>query len=195
MTAKLHIDMSQGIVDVEGEVEFVREVYGDFKELLLSSNYEGAPDLDGAKGPAQDTSKTRPERQRPKRKAGAKKKVPTDTDDPGVSPDAPKLDKHLDTSGLSAFYGKYETKNNPEKILVFLKFMTDELGIESPNTDQFYTCFDKMNERVPKVFSQAFRDTSGRKFGFIDYNSATDIKITTVGNNHFKFDLKKKGDE
>lgn len=93
------------------------------------------------------------------------------------------------------FYERYEATNNPEKILVFLKFLNDELGIDNPNTDQVYTCFEKVNARVPKAFSQAFRDTSGRKFGFIDYKSATDIKVTTVGNNHFKFDLKKKVSE
>lgn len=70
--------------------------------------------------------------------------------------------------------------------------MVDELDIEAPNTDQFYTCFEKVKERIPKAFSQAFRDTSGKKFGFIDYNSSTDIRVTTIGNNYFNFDLKRK---
>ena len=85
--------------------------------------------------------------------------------------------------------------NHSERILVFLKFMTDELKVAAPNTDQFYTCYERVDERVPKVFSQAFRNASGRDFGYIDYNSATDIQVTTVGNNHFKFDLKKKAPE
>jgi len=109
-----------------------------------------------------------------------------------LSPTNPKLDKNLDTSGLPDFYDQFEAKNNAEKILIFLKFMNDELQIVPPNTDQFYTCFEKVDERVPKVFSQAFRDASGRKFGYIDYNSPTDICLTTTGNNYFKFDLKRK---
>jgi hypothetical protein len=55
--------------------------------------------------------------------------------------------------------------------------------------------FEKVNERVPKAFSQAFRDASGRKFGYIDYNSPTDIRLTTTGNNYFKFDLNRKATE
>lgn len=102
------------------------------------------------------------------------------------------MDKHLDTLKLADFYGQFEVSNNPEKILVFLKFLTDELGIESPNTDQVYTCYVAVNERVPKVFSQAFRDASGRKFGYIDYNSPTDIQITINGSNYFNHDLKRK---
>ncbi len=194
MTTKLHIDMSQGIIEVEGDVKFVREVYEDFKGILSEGSFDISSSSE-SKGDTKNKAPKKPDKQKPKRKAPAKKSTQSDSGDSGVSPDSPKMEKSLDTSGLPAFYGQYEPKNNPEKILIFLKFMTDELGIESPNTDQFYTCFDKMNERVPKVFSQAFRDTSGRKFGFIDYNSPTDIRITTVGTNHFKFDLKKKGDE
>lgn len=35
MTTKLHIDISQGVVDVEGDPELVREVYRDFCDQLL----------------------------------------------------------------------------------------------------------------------------------------------------------------
>ncbi|MFN4208288.1 MAG: hypothetical protein ACK4HG_17985 [Agrobacterium albertimagni] len=194
MTAKLHINISQGIIDVEGDPELVRAVYNDFKEQLLTGvAVRPLPreDVDEARN-MEENGKPRV---KGKRRPSAKKRVGGDDAGPSIIADSPKLDKNLDTSGLVAFYERYEASNNPQKILIFLKFMTDELGIESPNTDQFYTCFEKVNARVPKVFSQAFRDASGRNFGFIDYNSATDIKITTVGSNYFKFDLKKKGAE
>lgn len=192
MTAKLHINISQGLIDIEGDPNFVREIYADFRDHLLNGRVALAEDS--------PTSTAKPENQnsqRQKRRIPAKKKPPVAGEDTGivVLADAPKLDKSLDTSALPAYFGMYEAKNNPEKILIFLKFMNDNLGIVNPNTDQFYTCFEKVNERIPKVFAQAFRDASGRKFGFIDYNSPTDIRITTVGTNHFKFDLKKKAAE
>ncbi|GLQ39833.1 hypothetical protein GCM10007908_34530 [Rhizobium albus] len=194
MIAKLHINISQGIIDVEGDPELVRAIYDDFKEQLLAGGTMQPPPLDESEGagPAEDGGRPKA---RSKRKPPAKKRLASDEGGPNVSADSPKLDKNLDTSGLPAFYERYEAKNNPQKILVFLKFMNDELGIENPNTDQFYTCFEKVNARVPKAFAQAFRDASGRNFGYIDYNSATDIRITTVGSNHFKFDLKKKSSE
>lgn len=197
MTAKLHINISQGVLDIEGEPEFIRAIYDDFKEhLRVGAATRPSLHLDPSElETSEDAAKPRA---KSKRKASAKKRGSGGNGDesgPIISPDSPKLDKNLDLSGLPAFYDRYEAANNPQKILVFLKFMNDELGIESPNTDQFYTCFEQVNARVPKVFSQAFRDASGRKFGFIDYNSATDIKITTVGSNYFKFDLKKKSAE
>jgi len=143
----------------------------------------------GDETPADTNGETKP---KAKRRPATRKKADNEGGGLGISADAPKLDRDLDTSKLAAFYGKYEPKNHPEKILVFLSFLTEELGIESPNTDQVYTCYVKANERVPKAFAQAFRDTSGRSFGYIDYKAATDIRITTSGTNHFKFDLKKK---
>lgn len=191
MTTKLHINISQGIIDVEGDPELVRAIYDDFKEQLLAGATVRPPMREEV-NEAGNTEENGKSRAKGKRRSSAKKRATGDDVGQNVSADSPKLDKNLDTSGLVDFYERYETSNNPEKILVFLKFMNDELGIDNPTTDQFYTCFEKVNARVPKVFSQAFRDASGRKFGFIDYNSATDIKITTVGNNYFKFDLKKK---
>lgn len=197
MTAKLHINISQGVLDIEGEPDFIRAIYDDFKEHLRAGGVTRTPLNDDA-GEAESSEEATKPRTKPKRKVSAKKRGNGGNGDdagPSISPDSPKLDKNLDLSALQAFYDRYEATNNPQKILVFLKFMNDELGIDNPNTDQFYTCFEKVNARVPKVFSQAFRDASGRNFGFIDYNSATDIKITTVGNNYFKFDLKKKSAE
>lgn len=187
MHTKLHIDLSLGVVDVEGDLELVREVYADFKDKLLNVTGFFPPQA------PEDATKPKPETSlKPKRSRATRKKTTAEENGSGINADSPKMDKHLDTSGLPAFYGQFEAKNNAEKILIFLKFLTDHLENESPNTDQVYTCYEAANERVPKVFAQAFRDASGRKFGYIDYNSPTDLVVTTKGNNHFKFDLKKK---
>lgn len=187
MHAKLHINISQGVVDVEGDLDLVREVYVDFKDKLLngmdSSSPQAAEDMDIAESETEI---------KPKRRRAVRKKAATKESGSSIRADLPKMDKTLDTSGLATFYGQFVAKNHPERVLIFLKFLIDELGIESPNTDQVYTCYLAENERVPKVFSQTFRDASGRKFGYIDYKSPTELVVTTVGNNYFKLDLKKK---
>lgn len=203
MTAKLHINLSQGVLDVEGDPELVREIYNDFKLQVLG----------GMKGLAQPQLQAQPApdpqpqllnmkdevgtKSRAKRRLPSRKRQMSSADEtaPTISPDAPKLDKSLDLASLPEYYEQFDTTNNAEKILVFLKYLNDELSIESPNTDQFYSCFERVNARLPKVFSQAFRDASGRRFGYINYDSPTSIKLTTVGNNHFKFDLKRKSAE
>lgn len=132
---------------------------------------------------------------RSKRRPSARKKSNTiDTTQITINADAPKRDKSLDTSKLLAFYNQYASTSAPEKILIFLKFLTEELGIDKPNTDHVYTCFLDVREKPPQAFAQAFRDTSSKK-GFIDFNACDDIVITTKGNNHFEFDLKAKNAE
>jgi hypothetical protein len=195
LTVKLHINISQGLIEVEGDADLVREIYFDFKEQLLNGDRVTPKPASSRQEAPSDSEEVSKPKSKTKRRGAPKRKASSDDEGPSIIADQPKLDKNLDTSGLPAYFGQFEAKNNADKILVFLKFMTDELQIESPNTDQFYTCFEKVNERVPKVFSQAFRDASGRKFGFIDYNAPTDIRLTTTGNNHFKFDLKRKAAE
>lgn len=194
MQSKLHIDLSQGLVEVEGDADLVREIYRDLKDHLLS----------GAPPPGRTQPLTREEAPPPdnngevkpksKRRSSPRKKGDSDSGSSGISADAPKLDKNFDTSKLGAFYGQFEPKNNAEKILIFLKFITEELGQENPNTDQVYTCFKKTGEKIPKAYAQAFYDASS-KHGFIDFRSATDIAVTIAGDNHFTHGLKKKDAE
>ncbi len=194
MQTKLHINLSQGVLDVEGDPELVREVYTDFKEKLLTGFGGSAPSQPTVQATIESTVQQAAPK-KAKRRPSAKKTTTAEAAGSGIVADSPKMDKNLDTAGLAAFFDQFEVSNNAEKILVFLKFLIDELQIDNPNTDQVYTCYEAANQRVPKVFSQAFRDAHGRKFGYIDYNSPTEIEITTLGSNYFKFDLKRKTTE
>ncbi len=111
-----------------------------------------------------------------------------------MNPDSPKLDKNVDTSQLRVFYDQFEPGNAPEKILIFLKYLVEKASIDKPNTDQVYTCFHALKEKTPSAYAQAFRDTANKR-GFIEFNSAADIQITIMGENHFNHDLKKKDAE
>lgn len=197
MTTKLRIDVSQGLIDIEGDPELVREIYADFKTHLLSGvrfAQPAPPAVPGAAAGADTDDQTPPPKSRAKRRPAAKKKTNGDERGSEVVADSPKLDKSLDTSGLGAFYGQFAPKNNAEKILIFLKFITDSLQIKSPNTDQVYTCFKATGEKIPRAFAQAFYDTSS-KFGYIDFRSPTNIPIMIAGDNHFNHTLKRKSAE
>lgn len=196
MTTKLRIDVSQGLIDIEGDPELVREIYADFKTHLLSGIKLAQPAPPGPPGAADADEKTSPvPKSRAKRRLAAKRKINGDESGSGVVADSPKLDKNLDTSGLENFYNKFSPNNNAEKILLFLKFIIENLQIEKPNTDQIYTCFKAAGERIPKAFAQAFYDASSKKFGYINFNSSTDIEITIVGENYFNHTMKRKATE
>jgi hypothetical protein len=193
LTAKLHINISQGIIDIEGEADLVREIYRDFKDQMLSGS-KLVPSAVPEQVPAADTADETVGKQKSKRRAPAKKKVTAEDSGSGISADHPKLDKNLDTSDLQGFYSVFDPNNHSEKILIFLKFMIEKLKIESPNTDQVFTCYKAVGEKLPLAFKQAFITTSGR-YGYIDYNSPENIGIPIAGDNHFSHSLKKKAAE
>lgn len=199
-TAKLHIDLSRGVIEIEGDAEFVREIYIDFKERLTDgakltpASTHGSNQSHETSGETENEGSASLGKPKPKRRTNTKKKVASEDPGNGIVADAPKLDKNLDTATLGEFYGQFIPKNNAEKILVFLKFITETLMIENPNTDQVYTCFKHTGEKIPKAFAQAFYDTSS-KHGFIDFRSSVDMPITIVGDNHFNRTLKRKDAE
>ncbi|MTI42591.1 hypothetical protein JM93_00891 [Roseibium hamelinense] len=190
MQTKLHINLTQGIIDVEGDVDFVKAVYKDFKDhIAAQSPVASSPPENSAALSAGAGGETPP-----KRKRRMTSRTATETKTLSISADSPTRDKNLDTPKIQPFYDQYAPGSAPEKILIFLKFLIDKLGIAKPNTDQVYTCFLDVREKPPQAFAQAFRDTSSKK-GFIDFKSSEDITITTKGNNHFEFDLKRKNVE
>jgi hypothetical protein len=187
--SKLHIDLSQGLVEVEGDADLVREIYRDLKDQLLSSAPSpGAQPRTPEKAPPPDSNGEG--KSKSKRRSSPRKKADGDSGSLGVSADSPKLDKNLDTSKLAAFYGQFDPKNHSDRILIFLKFITDELGVGEPNTDQVFTCYKKTGEKIPQAFAQAFYTASSRH-GYVDFRSATDIAITIAGENRFNHELKK----
>lgn len=186
MHTKLRIDLSQGIIDIEGEDQFVREIYADFKDSLMSKagNQDRNSDASTSVTSASTTTVS-------SRKPSSRNKTKKELSGSDVDPDHPKLDKTLDTSGLSEFYGRYKPSNHPEKILLFVKFLADELGVEKVNTDHVYTCYMSVKERLPKAFAQSFRDAHGRNYGFIEYGGA-DVSVTIAGENHYNSGIKKQ---
>src|SRR4051794_8074442 len=121
--SKLHIDLSQGLVEVEGDADLVREIYRDLKDHLLSD----------APAPVGPQSRTRAEvaasntngdaKPKAKRRSPPRKKSDANGETSGMDAKKPKLDKNLDTSKLAAFYGQYAPRTNADKILIFLKYI------------------------------------------------------------------------
>lgn len=180
MTAKLNIDLKQGLLHVEGTEEFVRSIYDDFKSRLTAA--AAVP----AATPLADNGGGKPEARRsaPRAKTGRGDFTPT-------------FNRDLDTSKLPAFYGQFETKNHPEKVLVFSMFLKEELLVEKITGNDIFTCYMAMkNEtKTPKAFAQALRDAEGKKFNFIQVREWDDIVIPISGSNYFHHTLKRKGAE
>ncbi len=179
MQAKLHIDLTQGVIDIEGDTEFVKSIYYDFKDQLQDwalnqgvsneNDIKDASDSNGAKAKKNGKTSTRKTSKSKSTSKSSKR-------------DNPQLDRSLDLKKLNDYYSQYSPKSHSDKILIFLSFLNEKLGISDPNTDQIYTCYVHLNQKAPNAYIQAFRDAQSK--GYIEYNSPEEISIPMFGKNH-----------
>lgn len=190
--AKLHIDLREGVLDVEGEADFVLKIYSDFRSALAEHSRGNADDGGRVAAGEVKTDDTTRTRKKGKRVSSVRKSSSLEGGETAsVSSHKPSLDKQLDTAKLNEFMSAYEPKNTAERILLFTKFMDEELGISPCNVDQIYTCFIHTKTKIPTAFGQVFINTRGDDYGYINFTSPTDITISMRGINHLNHDIKK----
>jgi hypothetical protein len=114
----------------------------------------------------------------------------------GVSKYKPSRDTDLDLSKLKEFVNQYEPKNVAERILLYAEFLQRVLEKEPCTVNQIYSCFFELRteESIPKVFGQNLINARGDAYGYIDFTTINDIRITTVGMNHFNLKMTKKAE-
>jgi len=86
---------------------------------------------------------------------------------------------------LKNFINKYKVKNNNERNLLFVYYLSDILKIENIDFDHLYTCYDEVDAKIPENMESTLTNTKTRT-GWIEGNSPS-IKITTKGINKIKF--------
>jgi hypothetical protein len=189
MTAsKLRIDLAQGVIEAEGTESFVLAVYNDFKERMTSATPQAPPPAAPA-GPTPAAGHTQATAPKPAKAAtnGGSKTKPRET----LS-----IIKDLDLSKgkhgrLKDFYGKYATKTNYERNLVFVYFLQHEADIAGITENHIFTCYRDVNAKLPGAFRQSLFDTASAK-GWINTADMANVTVTVQGLNHLEHDLTKK---
>ena len=188
MSTKLHIDLSQGVIDVEGNESFVKSIYDDFREEALK-NFSPSTKPDQTTPPPPQTpagggAGGKKKKARAKKTSGGKTKS---------SDYKPKFKSDMDLSGLEGFYDQFLPKSHSEKILIFAQFLGEQLKTKPLTADDIFSCYFTLKGKTatPEAFVQALRDAQSRK-GYIKIDSLTDISVSIAGNNHFNQVLTRK---
>lgn len=189
---KLHINITQGIIDAEGDQEFVWRVYEDFRDRLGSSPVPTArasvvEDIDTSEDEASSAispSEAKPKKRQQRRKAATiNASSPSSREKPiGITTHKPRLLPDLDTTGIKEFIGEYMLTNNRDTIVAMAKFLETK-GVKPASLDAFFTCFKDAGLKVPVAFGQAFVDTRNKR-GFLEFSGPDDITLTIRGDNH-----------
>ena len=190
-TTKLRIDLDQGIIEVEGEDSFVKAVYEDFKERLLSDIPIEQKPRTGTK--ANGKTKSTPKAKLNTGNASKKKKSSKGSASGSIA-------KDLDLSGggkvqrLKDFFGQYKVSSNFERNLIFVYYLQHKLKIKGITLDHIFTCYRDVGVKVPAALQQSLWDTTNRK-GWLDTSSSENIRVTVPGMNFIEHDMTKSGAE
>ena len=187
---KLKIDLNQGVIEVEGSEQLVRDIYNDFKERLSKPAT-----------PIREARSAQEEFPTPKKKTVNKTKSASNTGK--VKPKGPAsksgmLLKELDLTGsdgkesLRDFYSKFETSSNLERNLVFVYYLQHIKEVENININHVFTCYRNVPDlKAPGNLKQSLVD-AGFKKGWLDTSSMENITVPISGINHLEHDMPKK---
>ena len=159
---KLRIDQGQGILEVEGNEEFVREILQKYAINTVQKEIKGK----SARGNTSKKNETKPK---------LRKKRTTKKSYKPIS--------NLEIADLKTFCNEKKPSNNFEHNLAFIYFLEKKKNVKNISEDHIFTCYRLMNKPVPGNLYQSLIDTRRRKM-WIETDDTNDLNVTTIGENY-----------
>ncbi len=207
MTTKLKIDLSQGLLEVEGSEAFVRTIYSDFK-----THFAGIEDEEEGTTASKRTRRSRKSKtttnKTSKTTASAKKSTATtekvapttatEKEEAPPKPTPPKPPTYTYIDGLTleatdshpSLVEFMDTKfpiTNEERNIVFIYFLRQMLKLDQVTPDHIYTCYRAVKFRAPLNIE----NTLTRR-DWIEVDGDNNLKLTEAGKKYVENQLPKK---
>jgi hypothetical protein len=179
---KLHINLSIGTLEVEGEETFVTAVYNDFKAGLLSAAANAKPEEKNTPVERPKVTNEAPANKPRTKRTKASHSLIKDLD----------LSTKANPTSLKDFHITKQPASAMECNAVFVYYLQQIAQVPTITLDHVFTCYKEAGVRVPTALKQSLADTASRR-GWIDTSSFDDIKIAVRGENFVEHDLPKKG--
>jgi len=172
--SKFKINLQQGTIEIEGDEEFVKTLTAEYKPFIMSLGEKTA------------LPQTPPEAE----KGAGRKRAVKNTSFTPIPLDLKADDDH---PSLRDFYTeKKPTKNNMEKTLLFVYYLTKYKGIKDVLPGHLISCYDEVGARKPKRPDQSIRDTTHLKGWLRPGSTSGSANITIAGENYIEHDLPRK---
>jgi len=153
---KIHLDLGQGTIEIEGSEKFVIEQFEPLKKLVLE-----------AKGMAEEKpGRKRKTKAKVSRRVSIKKEI-----DIKSSGETPSLLKFYDQARRPTFLARS---------LLFLYYLKNIKGHEKINTAHIKACYDAVKATHPSNIYQNVIVGGGKK-NWVDVSDTKDLKLTTKG--------------
>lgn len=179
MTTKIKINITEGILEVEGDEKFVTKMYNDFKDNIIVNYLKTTKENQSIRKKPTSTKKTQKETKK-KNRTKSKSNIPSVVSDLNLRP---KQKKSLDD-----FVSTLTIKSNLERNTAYLYYLTNILGKSKIDQDHIFTCYRHLKEKIPAALYQSLADTSVK--GWIDTSDMEDLQLTSIGLNYVEHDMK-----
>lgn len=174
--------------EAEGDEDFLKSLYEDFKTALVVSkrladtvNTEAgpkqiaAPDLEA---PADDDTHETIKPQREKRKKRTK----------SVAADRQLNLRPEGKQSFADFVAAKQPSANNEKNVASVYYLTDVLCQPGATLSQIVSCYDDRSWRVPSDIKNSLQQTASTQ-GWINTENSDEIILEVKGRNHVKYDM------
>jgi len=185
--AKLHIDFRQGILQVEGDVFLVREIYGDFKgrmqgmETIFPANMQG--DVSVVK---QDASSLGLQKNTEKPRSAQKKGSST-----AIKETYEVVKEFYSGEDGKSFLVEMKGYTNPashqKKVTLFI-YLMQKVGVENITVNHVFTCYRLLTDKTPEKLKQAITDAKNKRAWIIN-DSWEDLKVHHKGEEMVEHEL------
>lgn len=218
MTTRLKIDLSEGVLEVEGSESFVKAIYTDFKAHFISEEAaetslvprrtrkprKSSKTKAASKAPAKEEKTTVIEASEPapapvQEEQPAAAQPQPESPQPKPAPQKPSY-TYLDNLDLSANGGRpslvefMDAKfpiTNEERNLVFLHYLQNMRHLKSITTDHVYTCYRAARIRAPLDLEASLQSTA-RQNRWIKISKSGNLSVTPAGKLYVEKQLPKK---
>ena len=181
---KLHINVLQGIIDVEGDAELVKEIYADFKHRLLSSSK-----TESDKKSAQNTNASKEPKKPAAPTPAAKSNKASNKSKSIISMDKTLNLKPTGAASAQDFANEKSPTNVKHKCVVAVYYLRDIIKIKKVTLEAVYTYFKTVSWPIPTDLRNTLQQAGTD--GHLDTADNQDIKITSIGENLVEYELMK----
>jgi hypothetical protein len=216
MTTKLKIDLSQGILEVEGSETFVKAIYTDFKAHFVGDEAEEElPKLTNRRRrakvaksevqPSVPQPQLEPQPPAPDATTPAVEPIPVELEPEAPSEPSPKAPVRPDynfleeldlrpANGRPSLVEFMDAKfpiTNEERNLVFLHYLQYTLNLKDITMDHIYTCYKAARIRAPLNIANSIQATADQQH-WIKINKNGHLSLTSAGKLYVEKNLPKK---
>lgn len=217
MTTRLKIDLSEGVLEVEGSESFVKAIYTDFKAHFISEEAAETSLVPRRSRKSRKSSKTKAAGKAPATEektaviealeptpAPVREEQPAappqpESPQPKPAPQKP-IYTYLDNLDLSAngdrpslveFMDAKFPITNEERNLVFLHYLQNMRHLKFITTDHVYTCYRAARIRAPLDLEASLHSTA-RQNRWIKISKSGNLSVTPAGKLYVEKQLPKK---